>query len=76
MHFAGVTQWTYYGKQMNGIREGTVCVPNSFGPMQAMGDEFGEPRYEPANILLEDRYFDNLSRQHVYKCFACRVRKA
>jgi anaerobic selenocysteine-containing dehydrogenase len=77
VHFAGVTQWTYVGKQMNGvrlvqmhpnvaasssirdgdailvesprgsitgtalvwkgIREDTIFVPNSFGPMQAMG---------------------------------------
>jgi len=44
--------------------------------MQAMGDEFGAPRYEPANVLLDDRYFDNLSGQQAYKCFACRVRKA
>ena len=116
VHFAGVTQWTYLGKQMNGIRlvqihpkaaakygvvhgdkitiesprgiitgtaeisegirEDTIFVPNSFGPAQAMGDEFGEPRYETANTLLDDRYFDNLSGQQAYKCFACRVAKA
>jgi len=116
VHFAGVTQWTYLGKQRNGvrlvqihpktaarcgvmhgdtilvesprgsitatvelwegIREDTIFVPNSFGPAQAMGDEFGLPRYEVANTLLDDRYFDNLSGQQAYKCFACRVRKA
>jgi anaerobic selenocysteine-containing dehydrogenase len=116
VHFAGVTQWTYSGKQMNGvrliqihprtaekagirhgdkilaesprgsitgtatlwdgIREDTIFVPNSFGPAQAMGDEFGLPRYEPANVLTDDRYFDNLSGQQAYKCFAVRVRKA
>ncbi len=116
VHFAGVTQWTYDGKQMNGIRlvqihpnsakkagveqgdkivvesprgsvtgtallwdgirEDTIFVPNTFGPAQVMGDEFGDPRYEPANLLLDDRYFDNLSGQQAYKCFACRVRKA
>jgi anaerobic selenocysteine-containing dehydrogenase len=116
VHFAGVTQWTYFGKQMNGvrlvqmhpraaekagiqngdkiivesprgaitgtaeiwegIREDTIFVPNSFGPAQAMGDEFGLPRYESANTLLDDRYFDNLSGQQAYKCFAVRVRKA
>jgi len=116
VHFAGVTQWTYLGKQMNGIRlvqihpraaaqagvsngdsivvesprgaitgtallwdgirEDTIFVPNSFGPAQAAGDEFGLPRYETANVLLDDRYFDNLSGQQAYKCFACRVRKA
>lgn len=116
VHFAGVTQWTYAGKQLNGvrlvqihpkaaaaagvangdkitiesprgaitgtallwdgIREDTIFVPNSFGPAQAMGDEFGLPRYETANTLLDDRYFDNLSGQQAYKCFACRVRKA
>ena len=116
VHFAGVTQWTYLGKQMNGvrlvqihpkaaakfgvgpgdkivvesprgsvagtallwdgIREDTIFVPNSFGPAQVMADELGTPRYEPANVLLDDRYFDNLSGQQAYKCFACRVRKA
>jgi anaerobic selenocysteine-containing dehydrogenase len=115
VHFAGVTQWTYTGKQMNGvrlvqihprtaekagiahgdkiivesprgaitgtaeiwegIREDTIFVPNSFGPAQVMGDEFGLPRYETANTLLDDRYFDNLSGQQAYKCFAVRVRK-
>ncbi|MFO0847619.1 MAG: molybdopterin-dependent oxidoreductase [Gemmataceae bacterium] len=116
VHFAGVTQWTYTGKQMSGvrfvqihpkaadragvlngdrvvvesprgsitgtallwagIREDTIFVPNSFGPQQQMGDELGTPRYEPANLLTDDRYFDNLSGQQAYKCFACRVRKA
>ena len=59
-----------------GIREDTIFIPNSFGPAQAMGDEFGLPRYETANTLLDDRYFDNLSGQQAYKCFAVRVRKA
>ena len=116
VHFAGVTQWTYTGKQMNGvrlvqihpktaakagiqangavvvesprgrvlgtavlwdgIREDTIFVPNSFGPMQKMGEEFGTPLYEPANLLTDDRYFDNLSGQQAYKCFACRIKKA
>ena len=115
VHFAGVTQWTYAGKQLNGVRliqihpktaakaglkdgdavvvesprgavggtvllwEGirpdTVFVPNTFGPAQAEGDEFGLPRYEPANLLTDDRYFDNLSGQQAYKCFACRLKK-
>jgi anaerobic selenocysteine-containing dehydrogenase len=115
VHFAGVTQWTYAGKQLNGvrliqihpkaaaraglksgddvvvesprgsvagavllwegIREDTVFVPNTFGPAQAEGDEFGLPRYEAANHLTDDRYFDNLSGQQAYKCFACRLRK-
>jgi anaerobic selenocysteine-containing dehydrogenase len=116
VHFAGVTQWTYTGKQMNGIRlvqihpnaakklgirngdaimvqsprgsvggtallwpgirEDTIFVPNTFGPMQKVGEELGTPMYEPANLLIDDRYFDNLSGQQAYKCFACRVRKA
>jgi anaerobic selenocysteine-containing dehydrogenase len=115
VHFAGVTQWTYTGKQMNGlrlvqihpetakaaglesgdrirvesprgaitgiallwegIRKDTLFVPNTFGPAQAMADELGTPRYEPANTLVDDRYFDNLSGQQAYKCFACRIRK-
>jgi anaerobic selenocysteine-containing dehydrogenase len=116
VHFAGVTQWTYTGKQLNGvrliqvhpktaaaaglkaadavvvesprgavggtlllwegIREDTVFVPNSFGPAQAEGDEFGLRRYEAANTLTDDRFFDNLSGQQAYKCFACRLKKA
>src|SRR5262249_10211823 len=116
VHFAGVTQWTYTGKQMNGIRlvqihpsvakragirngeniviesprgsvtatalvwegirEDTIFVPNTFGPMQKLAEELGTPAYEPANILVSDRYFDNLSGQQAYKCFACKVRKA
>jgi formate dehydrogenase (coenzyme F420) alpha subunit len=116
VHFAGVTQWTYTGKQMNGVRlvqlhpataaragiangdaiivesprgaitgtallwEGmradTLFVPNSFGYEQKLAEEFGLPAYEPANTLVDDRYYDNLSGQQAYKCFACRVRKA
>jgi anaerobic selenocysteine-containing dehydrogenase len=116
VHFAGVTQWTPAGKQLNGvrliqvhpsvakkagvkegdtivvesprgsvngtallwngIREDTIFVPNTFGPMQMMADEYRAPRYEAANILTDDRYFDNLSGQQAYKCFACRIRKA
>ena len=53
-----------------------MFVPNTFGPAQVVGDEFGLPRYEPANLLVDDRHFDNLSGQQAYKCFACRVRKA
>jgi anaerobic selenocysteine-containing dehydrogenase len=115
VHFAGVTQWTYTGKQLNGvrliqihpkaaaraglkngdgvivesprgdvagtvlvwegIREDTVFVPNTFGPVQAEGDEFDLPRYEAANQLTDDQYFDSLSGQLSYKCFACRVVK-
>jgi hypothetical protein len=41
-----------------------------------MADELGTPYYEPANFLVDDRYYDNLSGQQAYKCFACRVRKA
>jgi anaerobic selenocysteine-containing dehydrogenase len=116
VHFAGVTQWTGLGKQLNGvrliqihpiaakragvgdgdevvvesprgavkgtallwegIREDTIFVPNTFGPMQKLAGEFGVPLYAAANTLQDDRSFDNLSGQQAYKCFACRVRKA
>jgi anaerobic selenocysteine-containing dehydrogenase len=115
VHFAGVTQWTWTGKQMNGvrliqihpktaralgiangdavvvqslrgsvtgtallwkgIREDTIFVPGTFGPGQKMAEELGLPAYESANLLTDDRFFDNLSGQQAYKCFACRVRK-
>ncbi len=115
VHFHTVTQWTYTGKQMNGIRlvqihpkvaeaagirngdeiavesprgsitgtaqiwkgirEDTIFVPHTFGPMQRMAEELRTPYYEAANILLDDRYYDNLSGQQAYKCFACRVKK-
>lgn len=58
------------------IREDTVFVPNGFGPTQSVGDLFNDPRYEATNTLIDDRYFDNLSGQQAYKCFACRVRRA
>ena len=58
------------------VREDTIFVPNSFGSAQTVGDKFGLPRYETANVLTDDRYFDNLSGQQAYKCFACRVRRA
>jgi anaerobic selenocysteine-containing dehydrogenase len=59
-----------------GIRADTIFVPNSFGPAQRVGDEVAAPRYaDAANALTDDRYFDNLSGQQAYKCFACRIRK-
>lgn len=60
----------------DGIREDTIFVPNLFGPSQIMAAEIGLPLYEPANTLVDDRYFDSLSGQQAYKCFACRVVKA
>ncbi|MDB5296275.1 MAG: anaerobic dehydrogenase, typically selenocysteine-containing, partial [Phycisphaerales bacterium] len=59
-----------------GIRPDTVFVPQGFGPMQKVGPETGARLYDAANALSDDRYFDNLSGQQAYKCFACRVRKA
>jgi hypothetical protein len=56
-----------------GIREDTVFVPNTFGPAQQVGDEVGTPRYAAANHLTDERYYDALSGQQAYKCFACRV---
>lgn len=60
----------------DGIRKDTIFVPNLFGPQQFVGEEIGLPLYEPANTLVDDRYFDNLSGQQAYKCFACRVVRA
>jgi formate dehydrogenase (coenzyme F420) alpha subunit len=57
----------------DGMRDDTIFVPNLFGPDQIVGEELGLPLYEPANVLVDDRYFDNLSGQQAYKCFACRV---
>ncbi|WP_391653597.1 molybdopterin-containing oxidoreductase family protein [Streptomyces tamarix] len=58
-----------------GIREDTIFVPNTFGPAQRVGDLYGAPRYEPANVLPDDGHYDNLSGQQAFKCFACRVVK-
>jgi anaerobic selenocysteine-containing dehydrogenase len=60
----------------DGIRQDTIFVPNTFGPMQKLAEELGMPAYEPANTLVSDRYYDNLSGQQAYKCFACKIRKA
>ncbi|MGE3177956.1 MAG: molybdopterin-dependent oxidoreductase, partial [Vicinamibacterales bacterium] len=59
-----------------GIRQDTIFVPNLFGPRQVVGEEIGLPLYDPANELVDDRYFDNLSGQQAYKCFACRIARA
>ncbi|MEV7010240.1 molybdopterin-dependent oxidoreductase [Streptosporangium sp. NPDC051022] len=59
-----------------GIRIDTIFLPNTFGPAQKVGDVFDDPRYEAANTLVDDRFYDNLSGQQAYKCFACRIRKA
>ncbi len=59
-----------------GIREDTIFVPNWFGPHQKMAQELRTPYYEAANGLINDQYYDNLSGQQAFKCFACRVLKA
>ena len=46
------------------------------GGCPAAWDVLGSPRYEAANHLTDDRYFDNLSGQQAYKCFACRLGRA
>jgi hypothetical protein len=58
-----------------GIRQDSIFVPNTFGPMQKLAEELGTPKYEPANTLVSDSYYDNLSGQQAYKCFACRIKK-
>lgn len=59
------------------IREDTIFVPNGFGPSQIVGAETGAPRYAAAaNTLVDDRYYDNLSGQQAYKCFACHIKSA
>ncbi|WP_407062876.1 molybdopterin dinucleotide binding domain-containing protein [Chloracidobacterium aggregatum] len=58
-----------------GIREDVIFIPNSFGEAQLVGDEVDTPRYAPANILVDDAQYDNLSGQQAYKCFACRIGK-
>jgi hypothetical protein len=55
------------------------CRP--FAPWQGCGLSEARPLLldelcEAANHLTDDRYFDNLSGQQAYKCFACRLRKA
>jgi anaerobic selenocysteine-containing dehydrogenase len=59
-----------------GTREDVIFVPNTFGQMQQMSGELRTPLYEPANTLVSDRYYDILSSQQAYKCFACKIRKA
>jgi DNA-binding transcriptional ArsR family regulator len=39
----------------DGIREDTIFVPNTFGPMQKMAEELHAPLYEPANTLQHAR---------------------
>ncbi|MFZ5895479.1 MAG: molybdopterin-containing oxidoreductase family protein [Myxococcota bacterium] len=65
------TAWVF-----SGMRDDTIFVPNLFGPAQDVATELGLPLYEAANTLLDSRYFDSLSGQQAYKCFACRVVRA
>jgi hypothetical protein len=58
------------------IRPDTIYVPNTFGPAQRVGDIFGGIRYDATNALVDDGFYDNLSGQQAYKCFACRLVKA
>ncbi|WP_315788080.1 molybdopterin-dependent oxidoreductase [Fischerella sp. JS2] len=60
----------------DGIREDTIFVPNWFGQQQKMAEELATPYYVPANILIDKQYYDNLSGQQAFKCFACRIKKA
>ncbi|MGV0103646.1 molybdopterin-dependent oxidoreductase [Nostoc sp. DSM 114160] len=59
-----------------GIREDTIFVPNWFGSQQQMAQDLGTPYYEAANVLIDQKYYDNLSGQQAFKCFACRITKA
>ena len=59
----------------SGIREDTIFVPNWFGPGQKMAEELGTPYYGGANTLIDQQYYDNLSGQQAFKCFACRLKK-
>ncbi|MEH2090859.1 molybdopterin-containing oxidoreductase family protein [Nostoc sp.] len=59
-----------------GIREDTIFVPNWFGSQQKMAQDLGTPYYEAANVLIDQKYYDNLSGQQAFKCFACRIQKA
>jgi hypothetical protein len=51
-------------------------VPNWFGFQQKMAEDLGTPYYEAANVLIDQKYYDNLSGQQAFKCFACRIIKA
>ncbi|MDZ8035419.1 molybdopterin-dependent oxidoreductase [Nostoc sp. DedSLP04] len=58
-----------------GIREDTIFVPNWFGSQQKMAEDLTTPYYEAANVLIDQNYYDNLSGQQAFKCFACRLKK-
>ena len=61
----------------DGIREDTVFVPNGFGSAQTVAADVGRPTYAAAaNTLVDERFFDTLSGQQAYKCFACRLAPA
>ena len=60
------SQWQY-------LASDSVVLPARY---EVMAGELGLPLYEPANTLVSDRYYDNLSGQQAYKCFACKIRRA
>jgi hypothetical protein len=63
VHVADVTHGTRTGEQLSGVR------PIQVHPRTARGNE-------PANMPPGDAFYDDLSGQQAYKCFARRVMKA
>jgi|GEM_PF-7127004 len=59
-----------------GQADGLIHLSPVLKPVTVLATPSGRLRYDSANTLVDDKYFDNLSGQQAYKCFACRVKKA
>ncbi|MGR3178083.1 MAG: molybdopterin-containing oxidoreductase family protein [Candidatus Anammoxibacter sp.] len=57
----------------DGIEANTVFIPMSYGNKQVAHEEVGRYTWDSVNILTGGELYDNLSGQHEYKSFLCRI---
>lgn len=57
----------------DGIEANTVFIPMSYGNKQVVHKEVGRYTWDSVNILTGGEEYDNLSGQHEYKSFMCRI---
>jgi len=56
-----------------GIEANTVFIPMSYGNKQVVHEEVGRLTWDSVNILTGGGLYDNLSGQHEYKSFLCKI---
>lgn len=57
----------------DGIEPNTVFIPMSYGNKQVVHKDVGRFTWDTVNLLTGGEQYDNLSGQHEYKSFLCRI---